>query len=87
MLRKQTRRERREKQRREEKAKIAQKKRQQEELSRKTAAARLLRSLRLLAQGWNLVVVLGVLTGLVASYGVFKPHVSVEPLMSAVSLL
>jgi hypothetical protein len=35
-----------------------------------------------LVQGWNLVVVLGVLTGLVASYVVFKPHVSVEPLMS-----
>ena len=82
MLRKHTRRERREEQRREEKAKIAQKKREQEELSRKTAATKLLRSLRVLVQGWNLVVVLGVLTGLVASYVVFKPHVSVEPLMS-----
>jgi hypothetical protein len=82
MAQKLTRRERREKRRQEEKAKIAKKKREQEELSRKTAATKFLWSFRLLAHGWNLVVVLSVIFGLPAGYVLFKPHVSVEPLMS-----
>jgi hypothetical protein len=61
---------------------IARKKREQEELSRRTAAAKFLPSFRFLVQGWNLIVVFSVIFGLIASYVVFKPHVSVEPLIA-----
>jgi hypothetical protein len=77
-----TRRERREKQRQEEKERIARKKREREELDRKTTVNKFLWTLQLLVQGWNLIVVIGVLVGLLTSYIVLKPHVSVEPLMS-----